>query len=59
MTKKKLHEIKMRILGLNFDAIRKRTKAVNLSQELLKQVPSFRFTAADYRAFYKSRRLLK
>jgi hypothetical protein len=57
MTKKELHKLKMKILGLNYDAIRKRTKAVNLTKDLTEQVPSFRFTPADYRAFYKSRRL--
>jgi hypothetical protein len=55
MTKQQLQKIKMQILGLHYDAIRKRTKAVNLSNNLMKHAPYFRFTAADYRAFYRSR----
>jgi hypothetical protein len=57
MTKQEIHKLKMQVLGLNYDAIRKRTKASYLAKKLLEQVPSFRFTPADYRAFYRSRNL--
>lgn len=52
--KKEIQKLKQQILGLNWDANRKRAKAVNLSKKLPTRA---RFTKADYRAFFKSRRI--
>jgi hypothetical protein len=57
MTKKRIRALKQQILGLNFDAHRKRSKAVGLSQKLMNAHEHAEFTKADYRAFFKSRRI--
>jgi hypothetical protein len=56
VTKEQVRKLKQQILGLNYDSIRKRTKAIGLSKLLVEKAPKqARFTAADFRAFYKSR----
>jgi hypothetical protein len=57
MTQKQIKAIKQRILSLNWDANRKRAKAVGLSQKLINAHEHARFTKSDYAAFYKSRRI--
>jgi hypothetical protein len=45
---------------LNWDANRKRAKAVGLSQKLTNEAHKHaRFTAGDYQAFFRSRRITK
>jgi DnaJ-domain-containing protein 1 len=58
MTQKQIKALKQQILALNWDAHRKRAKAVGLSQKLLNEAHEHaRFTRADYQAFYRSRRI--
>ncbi len=58
MKKKEAAALKQRILSLNWDANRKRAKAVNLSKKLYNEAHAHaRFTKADYRAFFKARRI--
>ncbi|HEV3420850.1 MAG TPA: hypothetical protein VG075_11140 [Candidatus Acidoferrum sp.] len=59
MTKKQANAMKQRILGLNWDANIKRAKAVNLAKLLFEQtyLRHAQFTKADYRAFFKARRI--
>ena len=57
MTQRQLKKLKIYILGLHWDANRKRAKAQNLTTKLIQKDPSFRFTEADYKKFYKSRRV--
>jgi hypothetical protein len=60
MTKEQIKRLKQQILGLNYDSIRKRTKAIGLSKLLVEKAPKHaRFTAADFKAFYKSRQRSK
>jgi len=58
MTKRQIKKLKQHILGLNWDANIKRARAMNLSKQLIEQAHAdVRFTKADYRAFFKSRRI--
>jgi hypothetical protein len=58
MNQKQIKALKQRILSLNWDANMKRAKAVNLSKQLVEQVSKHaQFTRADYRRFFKSRRI--
>ena len=50
--------LKRQILSLNWDSNMKRAKAVNLSKKLVETAHLHaRFTPADYRAFFKTRRI--
>ncbi len=57
MTQKRIRALKQQILALNWDANRKRAKAVNLSKKLMEAHEHAEFTQSDYRAFFKSRRI--
>lgn len=57
MTLKQINALKQQILALNWDANRKRAKAVNLSKKLMNAHEHTEFTRADYRTFFKSRRI--
>jgi hypothetical protein len=57
MTKQQVNKVKQQILALNWDANRKRAKARNLVLDVMKLKPNFRFTRADYKAFFKSRNI--
>jgi hypothetical protein len=58
MTKEQIKALKRQILGLNWDANIKRAKALNLSNLLIDKAHAHaRFTKADYKTFFKSRRI--
>jgi len=58
MTKKEIAKIKRQILGLHWDSNLKRAKAENLSKLLFDKAQKHaRFTKADYRAFFRARRI--
>jgi len=58
MTQRQIKKLKQQILGLNWDLNRKRAKATNLAKMLCETAHEHaRFTRADYRAFFKSRRI--
>jgi hypothetical protein len=57
--KKQIRKLKVYILGLHWDSNRKRAKAQNLTNDLIQKDPGFRFTNADYQAFYKSRNIVQ
>jgi hypothetical protein len=57
MTKKRIRALKQQILALNWDANRKRAKAVNLSKKLMNAHEHAEFTKSDYRTFFISRRI--
>jgi len=57
MTKKRIKSLKQQILALNWDANRKRAKAVGLSQKLMTAHEHAEFTQSDYRRFFKSRHI--
>jgi hypothetical protein len=57
MTKKRIRALKQQILALNWDANRKRAKAVNLSKKLMNAHEPAEFTKSDYRVFFRSRRI--
>ena len=58
VNKKQADALKRQILSLNWDANMKRAKAVNLSKKLVETAHIHaRFTPADYRAFFKARRI--
>jgi hypothetical protein len=59
MTQRQMKRLKVYILGLHWDANRKRAKAQNLTTGLIEKDPGFRFTDADYKAFYKSRNIVQ
>ena len=55
LSNKDVKKLKMYMLSLRWDAIRKNTKADNILNELSKLKPNWYFTAADYARFFKSR----
>jgi hypothetical protein len=56
MTRKQIKKLKLQILALNWDANRKRAKAVNLSKKLFDEAQKHaQFTPSDYRRFFRSR----
>jgi hypothetical protein len=58
MNAKEAKALKRQILALNWDANRKRAKAENLARLLVEEAHRHaRITAADHRAFFKSRRI--
>jgi len=57
MTKEQVRKLKLQILGLHWDANRKRAKARNLTIDLTEKKRGWRFSTADYKAFFKSRNI--
>jgi hypothetical protein len=58
MNSREAKALKQQILALNWDANRKRTKAVNLSKKLFDEAQKHAcITPADIRRFFKSRRI--
>jgi hypothetical protein len=58
MTKKEATKLKRKILGLAWDINRKEAKKERLARLLVDKAYRYaRFTPADHRAFYRSRRI--
>jgi hypothetical protein len=55
LTPKQFKALKLHMLGLRWDAIRKNTKADNLLNALNAVKPNWEFTKRDFRDFFASR----